>query len=332
MTDHSSASIPQPKNWQDFERNARVLFECILNDIHVQNNGRVGQPQHGVDIFGRRNGEGTKWVGVQCKGKDADYGGQVTEKEMRSEVEKSRQFTPAISDFILITTAPVDAAIQAAARTITEEREQEGNPLSVSVWGWGELESRICQYPRALQAFHPDATPYTGQILKNTGDLNKKADEHSDALKMILQAVQGIQQSVTVDTTSSGLELFDKSLHAEIDDYRNLLLDGRPLTALKLLENLKERIWGAASDRIKFRIITNIGSAKLLISKEKENEAIEHFLEAIKYQPEEKIALANVVLAYLLKGEESKAIEAAKIALEKDHGNTDGFVSHPGPH
>ena len=320
MTDHSSASIRPPKNWQDFERNCRILFECILNDIHVQNNGRVGQPQHGVDIFGRKNREGT-WVGIQCKGKDSGYGGTVTEKELRAEVEKTRGFIPQISDFFLVTTAPVDASIQTIARMITQGREEEGNPLNVSVWGWGELESRISQYPKALEAFHPDASPYSSEIIGQL-DLITQTQQPAIIEKLDL-IIQTQQLAITGDNISVDSEIFDKNLHAEIDGYRDLIKAGKPTTSLILLESLKDRLWDSASDRIKFRIITNIGSANLHISKEKEKEGVEHFLEAIKYQPEDKIALANVALAYLLKGEHSKAVDAAKAALEKDNSNAE---------
>lgn len=317
MTEHSSASIRPPKDWQDFERNSRILFECILNDIHVQMNGRTGQAQHGVDIYGRKDGQGRSWIGVQCKGKDAEYGGSVTEKELRTEVEKTRNFTPALSQFFLITTSPVNAAIQTVARQITEEREQEGNPLSVSVWGWGELETRISQHPQALQAFHPDATPYSNQTLKNTEYLVNNSDAQTDMLNSVTKMLQGIQQSVLSDGTSAAMEAFDKSLHAEIDGYRDLINEGKPLTALRFLEGLEARIWGSATDRIKFRIITNIASSKLHISKEKEHESATQFLEAIAYQPDDKIGLANVALAYLLNGELQKAVEAVKVALDK---------------
>jgi hypothetical protein len=37
---------------QAFERHARLLFLHVLKDPLTQNNGRSGQPQHGVDIFG----------------------------------------------------------------------------------------------------------------------------------------------------------------------------------------------------------------------------------------------------------------------------------------
>ena len=112
MTDFSSATFPRPKDWQAFERHSRVLFEHVLGDPNTQKNGREGQPQHGVDIFGKRGGGNGPTVGIQCKGKDTDYGGGVTRSELRSEVEKTRKFKPDIKEFILITTAPDDAEIQ----------------------------------------------------------------------------------------------------------------------------------------------------------------------------------------------------------------------------
>src|ERR1051325_6409282 len=77
MPDLTSVSLSPPKDWQAFERLARVLFEHSLADPAVQNNGRPGQRQHGVDVFGRRGGANGPLVGIQCKGKDADYNGTV---------------------------------------------------------------------------------------------------------------------------------------------------------------------------------------------------------------------------------------------------------------
>jgi hypothetical protein len=129
MTDFSSVSIPPPSNWQDFERNIRLLFEYSLGDPHTQNNGRQGQAQHGVDVYGRRGGGNGLLVGVQCKGKDADYGGEVSEVELRDEVKKSEAFQPALNEFILVTTAPDDAKIQRAARLFEVEVRASGRAL-----------------------------------------------------------------------------------------------------------------------------------------------------------------------------------------------------------
>ena len=64
MTDFTSVGIPKPKDWQALERHCRRLFELSFSDPAVQNNGRAGQPQHGVDIFGRRDGGKGRLVGI----------------------------------------------------------------------------------------------------------------------------------------------------------------------------------------------------------------------------------------------------------------------------
>src|SRR5262245_24679522 len=99
----SSVNIPAPKDWQAFERKIRLLFEHSLNDPHTQNNGRIGQPQHGVDVYGKRGGPGGHYVGVQCKGKDASYGGAISKAELEAEVEASKDFVPSIREFVLVT-------------------------------------------------------------------------------------------------------------------------------------------------------------------------------------------------------------------------------------
>jgi hypothetical protein len=65
MSSLSNIALPKPKDWQDFERKTRALFECVLGDPNTQMNGRTGQPQHGVDIPGYRN-EIKKALGDPC--------------------------------------------------------------------------------------------------------------------------------------------------------------------------------------------------------------------------------------------------------------------------
>lgn len=189
MTDFSSISIPKPLNWQGFERNCRVLFECILDDPNTQLNGRSGQPQSGVDIWGRRGGQGTHWVGVQCKGRDGDYGREVTEKELRAEVKKASNFMPTLSEFIIATTAPDDAKIQKVARTITQENESYDNPMAVNVWGWGTLQGRIGQYANAIEAFHPDITPFTKKTQAGIDEVRSEISDQGHKLAQLTEIV-----------------------------------------------------------------------------------------------------------------------------------------------
>ena len=174
-------SIPKPKNWQDFERASKVLFECVLGDPHTQQNGRSGQVQYGVDIYGQRLNSGD-WVGIQCKGKDSAYGMHVTERELRAEVAKARKFKPKLSEFFLITTGPHDAVIQEAARQITDEERRRRRKLRISVWGWEAIELEIRRYEAAIRAFHPDANPFTDAILNSVKKTETLAEKMLDIL------------------------------------------------------------------------------------------------------------------------------------------------------
>jgi Restriction endonuclease len=136
----SNTSLPKPKNWQDFESHTRVLFACILNDPDTQKNGRSGQKQNGVDVYGYRDKRVDCLIGVQCKKK---FETQVTEEELRAEVDNAKKFTPPLSEFILITTAPRDQKIQQVARSITAELAKTDHPIYVCV-GVGGRRGTCC--------------------------------------------------------------------------------------------------------------------------------------------------------------------------------------------
>ena len=54
-----------------------------------------------------------------------------------------------------------------------------------------------------------------------------------------------------------------------------------------------------------------------------EKEAADIFLSAIEYDPSDKIGMANVSLAHILRGDSGKAIESAQNALRQDPENED---------
>jgi tetratricopeptide (TPR) repeat protein len=320
MTDFTSVQIPAPKDWQAFERHARLLFEQWLGDPGTQNNGRTGQPQHGVDIFGKRGGGGGPQVGVQCKGKDAEYGGAVTPAELRREVEKTKDFRPDLREFFLITTAPDDGRIQEEARLLEEEVRASGRDLSIAVWGWGRVQQEIVKYPQTLRAFHPDATPFTGEILDQQRELRRLVEgqgaEVREALGELRQALAQTARApvLATDTPSVG-DAFDKQLNDEIDGYRDLIRETKPRTALTLLQRLKERVWDSASPRIRFRILANIGAAYHLLG-ELET-AADFLLQAAPLNPEEPTSIANKIAALLIQNRDAEAHALAVEAIAK---------------
>ncbi|QXH45239.1 restriction endonuclease [Pseudomonas xanthosomatis] len=145
--------IPPPTDWQDFERLCKDLWSKLLGDLNTQRNGRSGQPQHGVDVYGV-DPSNMRW-GVQCKGKDNYTAAQsiVTTDELDNEILKAENFTPPIHHFVLATTAPKDSKIESHARKISA-RHAESGKFSVTVMGWSDIVEHIEKHPEILKKYY----------------------------------------------------------------------------------------------------------------------------------------------------------------------------------
>jgi len=106
----------------------------------------------------------------------------------------------------------------------------------------------------------------------------------------------------------------------EIDYSRKLLQEHNPRSALKYLMDLRERIWYRTEDAlVRFRILTNIGSAQLELNEN--TEAGLCFIEALQYQSEDEKALCNAALGHFLIGNRSKCQELFEIVLNRNPAN-----------
>lgn len=150
--------LPIPQNWQDFESICQKLWSEIWNDPTCQKNGRQGQAQHGVDVFGMPIYT-KRYAGVQCKDKDETLGSKLEENELKKECDKATKFVPNISSFTLATTSPRDASIQKVAREINENREF---PFFVQVWSWDDIQSEIVYRPSILEHFYSQIPSQVG--------------------------------------------------------------------------------------------------------------------------------------------------------------------------
>ena len=84
--------VAPPKSWEKFEDLTRSLFAAIWCAPLTQKHGRSGQAQHGVDIFGTPADAPGRTFGVQCKGKDGNYGAKATIVEFDAELAKAERF------------------------------------------------------------------------------------------------------------------------------------------------------------------------------------------------------------------------------------------------
>lgn len=309
----ASTELRKPKNWQDFERQTRELFACVLHDPNTRANGRSGQEQNGVDVYGYRNEDRDRLVGVQCKKK---YENEVTEKELREEVNKAKNFQPQISQFILITTAPRDQKIQRAARFLTDELAQTDHPILVSVWGWEDVEEHASKYEQAWKAFDPTWDPFTE---KGFEELNLKID----GLKVTLNRLVNGTRMPSSNPTDLLIEESNENTprHGQITALQRFIDDGHARAALTQLTRLRSDEWANASRSERYRILVAIASAKLKLGEY--DQAGTLLLDAFNECPEHKNARKNQATGLLLKQDHKGAVKLAREILADDKNNAD---------
>lgn len=323
MPQFYNSQYPPPENWPDFETLCCDLWREIWKDPNAHKNGRQGQAQHGVDIWGRPQQE-DKWAAVQCKGKDLYNGDPITEDEVKAEVEKAKTFEPKLSTYIIACTCQRDENIQKLARQITSSH-QEMSFFSVDVWFWEDIVESMAGYDNVIEKHYPGMSLGTKamkatidellliqkEILKKIGTNNILSQPTSEIL---------ITQVNSISDTSSALT---SEHNAELDHSRDLLKQYKPKEALDYLEKTKARVWPSAASVVKFRILTNIGSAKLAL--DEPQEAAKLFLEALQYNPEDEKALCNAGMGCFLLNQNDKAIDYANKAIEKYPGSDNAY-------
>ncbi len=162
--------IAPPKSWERFEDLCHALFKKVWDDPIAQKEGRRGQMQHGVDICGAPTSERGIFHGVQCKGKDANYGASASWNEILTEIDKAEHFSPNLEHWIFVTTAPVDGKLQQAARKLSLERSKFGL-FTVSVLGWEEIQALMAEAPSVVEEFYPEAAFDLPGILRGLSEL-----------------------------------------------------------------------------------------------------------------------------------------------------------------
>ena len=140
-----TTQIRKPENWQDFEKLCTKLWGEIWNCADtIKRNGRSGQAQHGVDIYGIPANKNC-YYGVQCKGKNDYTQSILTKKEIEDEIEKAKSFKPALQKLIFATTASKDAEIEEYVRCKDLELRQKGL-FSIDIYAWEDIVTKIEDY------------------------------------------------------------------------------------------------------------------------------------------------------------------------------------------
>ena len=187
--------IAPPKDWVTFENLCHAIFKVVWKDPLAQKNGRLGQAQHGVDVFNSPTALRGTFHGVQCKGKEAAYGSKPTITELRKEILKAEGFKPALTHWIFATTAPSDAVLQQAAREISVARRSQGK-FTVDVLGWDEILALLAEAPNVIEEFYPEHSDNMPAVLETLRALPSR-----DETARLIRAIEKLGAAVDLDQT-----------------------------------------------------------------------------------------------------------------------------------
>ncbi|TWB93204.1 hypothetical protein FBZ93_111243 [Bradyrhizobium macuxiense] len=318
----AATQIPKPADEQAFERASIVLWRGLLRDPNVQRNGRRGQRQNGVDLFGVRNGDPGHVVGIQCKLKSDGH--VLNADEVRGEVQKALTFRPDLREYFVTTTAPDDGTLHELARELSLEQKGKGRSILIYVWGWNTLEERISEDADARKQFDPDYGAFSERILER---VDRVATLQQDVRATVQAGLSQLEARfarfetihIVPGDATSGASALEAQLDAEINQYRDLANNGKPRTARSLLERLLARVAASASGRILFRIKANIGSCLLALGEDETAAAL--LAEAYDHAPAEPKAVANKAFSLLLQERWQETLLFGKAALDADPGN-----------
>jgi tetratricopeptide (TPR) repeat protein len=122
------------------------------------------------------------------------------------------------------------------------------------------------------------------------------------------ELVAGIAQREAANCVSSSLA---DERHKRIDYARTLINQGQFNQAVQYLEALRTELWYQADSILKYRLLANLGMAKLGL--DEISDAAAKFVEALQYNPEDDKALAQAAMGYVFQNNYNSAEEFINI-------------------
>lgn len=147
MPTPTTTELPIPKSWDEFEDISADILKRMWRDPYVIRNGRSGQKQYGVDIYGRPvhlHGQGTKIAAAQCKRVIS-----LTEQEIADEINSACSFTPLPEEFLILTTLKRDSELQTYVRTCTWKINR------VEILFWDDISLFLSEFDELLKKDFP---------------------------------------------------------------------------------------------------------------------------------------------------------------------------------
>lgn len=225
----ASSNIPSPKSWDEFEDITLSATKSRWNSPSFFRNGRQGQRQDGVDVFGTAN-DGAS-IGVQCKNTIGGLSVTLVEKEIKN----AGSFEPPLNSLYIATTAPRDAVLQEAVRKISETRKKNSK-FSVDVLFWDDIAHDLATDEKVFFKHYPQFSPKKSPVKEHDQKLY-------DALIQLLPSTGVIQ--FLDQNNMAGFSFLDSML----DPLRKFYYEwNRPEQEFinSELESLRKELWQRA--------------------------------------------------------------------------------------
>jgi len=149
------SNLPTPKSWSEFEDICLSAAIIRWNSSHFHANGRQGQKQYGVDIYGKDD-KGSV-IGIQCK--NTALG--ISVSTIRNEIANAEAFRPMIKRLVIATTAKRNARLQERIREISQDRSKKG-AFTVEIFFWEDICHDLTSSEKRLFQHYPQLRPRKG--------------------------------------------------------------------------------------------------------------------------------------------------------------------------
>ena len=279
-------SINPPESDVVFEELCLELLKRHWSRPGLERFAKKGENQYGVDIFDTL-GESPEYA-AQCKLKEQWK--SLEPGEIRAEVEKAKTFPSKLDHYAILTTGKVSGEAQLTIKAINQEHRKAGL-FKVELWTWDKITKLIRQYTEVEQQF------YGGLRSEEVAIVNAKLDY-----------IATLTESVSSASATSEID-------ALIDEARTRITPSEAQIAVMLLNRVQRTKGGELTDWHRFRILTNLGAANLVLGKGEA--AARYFLDAVPLRPDDELAVANEVLAYHLLLQDKETRDKAAVAVER---------------
>jgi tetratricopeptide (TPR) repeat protein len=273
--------FPIPTDEDDFEDLCVEVLRLYWKRPGLERYGSKGQRQDGVDILDLSGVNPLH--AAQCKLRE--YGKKLSPADIDAEIKKALGFGVSIGKYGILTTAKVSTQAQKKVLEINQRHRDKGL-FEVELLAWGALSRLLQQYPEIHRAFFERAA------ITGVSRIGSKSP-------IVIEAIREFSAlAIPLDLT------------IEIDEARDAINRREFQVGLLLLNRIRQRQdFTSATPHDRFRISSNLGAAEMGLRRF--DEAADHFLEAVNFEPTDERGKINEVFAYILKGNNEIAFSKA---------------------